>query len=183
MKTKMKTGKKSVYIISVIILIIALSISISLIWINKKNGIEREAVVTIFFEKYQKLDESCGEYLLNNEEGLISFNGAQALFAKTLEYDIKNVKRGKEYSIVNVTIDNVDIIETLNQILADNPEATDGMTEKIITLLDSDTAPRKTFKVEVWVDHASNKIRMTGDLANALLGGYHELVNELLDGG
>lgn len=179
----MKKGKKSIYIISSIILIAVISISMYSIWTNKKKGIEKEAVVTRFFEKYQKLDESCGECLLNNEEGIITFNGAQALFAKSLEYDIKNVKRNDEYSIVNVTVDNVDIIETLNQTLADNPEATDGMTEELITLLDSDTVPRKTFKVEVWVDNSSNKIRMTGDLANALLGGYHELINDLLDRG
>ena len=178
----MKAKKKILYVIISLVTLVIIGLSIKFVLANY-NGKESKAAVNNFFEKYQDLDESCGEYLLGNETGAINFSGSQILFAKSLEFDIKNVKQGEKYSIVNVNVENVDFIQALKQVLEENSDDTEGMTENIITLLESKKAPRKKFKIEVWIDNNSNKIQMTGDLANALLGGYHEMINDLLIGG
>lgn len=175
----MKAKKNFLYVVISLFIVVIISIS----FITSCNGKERKEVVNNFFEKYHDLDESCGEYLLNNKNDTINFSGFQILFAKSLEFDIKNVKQGEKYSIVNVNVENVDFIQALKQVIEENPDDTEGMTENIITLLESKKAPRKKFKIEVWIDNKSNKIQMTGDLANALLGGYHEMINDLLIGG
>ena len=140
--------------------------------------------VSAFLEAYQAKDATCGKYLSGSEEDTnVAFEGFQSVLADPITFEIKSVDVNKEYNVVNVVITNVDfeaVFEGLvNEDLA--VDSTENIALELEKRLQADDAPMREFEVPVKLNE-EQKIEMTSELSNALLGGYTQYIYELTEG-
>lgn len=141
--------------------------------------------VLAFLTAYQAQDETCGQYLAGNEENTnVKFEGFQSILAEPIKFEINSVKEEKEYTIVNVNITNVDFGKVFEE-LANSDElqidTTENIAAELKTRLQAEEAPVIEFEVPIKLNK-ENKIEMTSELSNALLGGYTQYIYELTEG-
>lgn len=140
--------------------------------------------VSAFLESYQAKDETCGKYLLENEEETnVEFEGFQAVLAEPITFEIKSVETNKEYNVVNVVITNVDFKVVFEELVNDDLEivSKENIALELEKRLQADDAPMREFEVPVKLNE-EQKIEMTSELSNALLGGYTQYIYELTEG-
>lgn len=151
---------------------------------SSKEEEQCKDVVTAFLTAYQLRDESCGKYLsLNNEDETVDFEGFQSILAESLEFKIVSVELSDDYNIVNVIISNVDFGKVVDELVnneADNL-ASDDILRELEKKLQVQDAPLREFEVPVKLNE-EQKIEMTSELSNALLGGYTQYIYELTEG-
>ena len=151
--------------------------------INEKQCQEK---VKAFLMAYQKKDVTCGKYLAGNKEDeTVQFRGFQAILAESIEFKIESAKKHEDYNIVNVVITNVDFGRVYDGLVSNGDLQVDTTEDIIIELekrLQKEDAPMREFEVEIIMDK-EEKIEMTSELSNALLGGYTQYIYELMEGG
>lgn len=142
--------------------------------------------VTKFLTAYQAQDVTCGEYLSGNEDDIpVQFEGFQSVLAKPIKFKIKSVEANKDYWIVDTVITNVDFGKVFEKLVNREDlqiDTTDGIIAELKKQLQAEDAPKRNFEVQIKLDK-EQKIEMTGELSNALLGGYTQYIYELTERG
>lgn len=147
---------------------------------------DAKAVTEEFLTSFQQLDSSANELLANTEVGSeLKFQGVQASLAQRMTFDIGKCKKNKEGYIVEVVVTTVDFakeFEILNDEFSENGTEEEAL-EAISKRLSSSDASMRDFKLKIPVveNHDTFQIVMTAELENALSGGYHEYINELVE--
>lgn len=142
---------------------------------------QSEETVSAFISAYQAQDPTCGEYLVGNEEGeAVTFEGFQSILAAPLSFEIKSVDSEEDSYTVNVVITNVDFGATLESMEEDSfePASSEELLRELENRLQAEDAATRSFEVSVPVTQ-DQKIEMTSQLSNALLGGYTEYISDL----
>lgn len=138
-----------------------------------------------FLQSYQSLDETCGEYLSKNEnEEKIEFEGFQAFLAKQITYKINSVDVNEENRTVEVEITNIDFKKIIEEFINKktlNIASAEEFKNELVKKIQSKDAPKRKFNIVIKLDDDC-KIIMTSELSNALLGGYTQYINELIEG-
>jgi hypothetical protein len=152
------------------------------------NGKEKKRCkenVNSFLSKYQKSDPTCGSFLSSENDDEIKFEGYQKIFAQSITYKIKKVNIDKEKKTVEVIINNIDFRTVCNNLFEDleknsnlDSKDVDLLLEKELTLED---VPMKEYTVLFLLDE-NDKIQLTSEVSNALLGGYPEYIYNLTTG-
>lgn len=151
---------------------------------SSKEKEQCEENVSAILEAYQSKDETCGKYLSGNEKDAnVEFEGFQSVLADPITFEIKSVEVNKEYSIVNVVITNVDFEAVFEGLVNDDlkVDSTESIALELEKRLQADDAPMREFEVPVKLNE-EQKIEMSSELSNALLGGYAQYIYELTEG-
>ncbi len=142
--------------------------------------------VTAFLSSYQAKDKTSGKYLSDNKEGeVMVFEGFQAILAEPIKFEIKSVEVNKDYNIVNVVITNVDFGVVFEGLVNSDDlhiDTTEEIMDELEKRLQAKDAPMHEYEIAVKLDK-EQKIEMTSELSNALLGGYTQYIYELTEGG
>lgn len=142
--------------------------------------------VKAFLMAYQEQDINCGKYLAGNQEvETVQFEGFQAILAESIKFEIESVEVNEDYDIVNVVITNVDFGRVYDGLVSSEDLQIDTTGDIIFELekrLREKDVPKREFEVSIKMDK-EQKIEMTSELSNALLGGYTQYIYELTEGG
>lgn len=142
--------------------------------------------VTAFLTAYQAKDVTSGKYLLDNGGGeIMEFEGFQAILAEPIKFEIKSAEVDKDYNIVDVVITNVDFGLVFEGLVNSDDlyiDTTEEIIDELEKRLKAKDAPMHEFEISVKLDK-EQKIEMTSELSNALLGGYTQYIYELTEGG
>ena len=106
----------------------------------------------------------------------------QQLMEEKLSFSIKESKKDGDTVTISAVITAVD----LEQVLLSLPESVNSQEtarEALLAALQKENVPRKDFSVEVLLVQQDGKwvVRMTRDLADALLGGYYSILDKLAE--
>ena len=106
----------------------------------------------------------------------------QQLMEEKLSFSIKESKKDGDTVTISAVITAVD----LEQVLLSLPESVNSQEtarEALLAALQKEDVPRKDFSVEVLLVQQDGKwvVRMTRDLADALLGGYYSILDKLAE--
>jgi len=173
--------KRSSIILFVLLLVICL---------NGCSTEEKDASKTKvdeFLRLYQSLDSNAGACLANQiGYQTVQYEGMQAVLAKRITFETGRVKKSDDYYLVHTTIKNVDFInvfETMQQELSADTSV-DEILLQLQQRLEADDAVMREFSLEVPVQKNGDtyEIVMTGELSNALSGGYNEYLTQLTGG-
>ena len=113
------------------------------------------------------------------------FEGFQAILAEPIKFEIKSVEVNKDYNIVNVVITNVDFGVVFEGLVNSDDlhiDTTEEIMDELEKRLQAKDAPMHEYEIAVKLDK-EQKIEMTSELSNALLGGYTQYIYELTEGG
>lgn len=153
---------------------------------SSKEKEQCQEQVTAFLTAYQEQDISCGKYLSRNKGAeTVQFEGFQAVLAEPIKFEIKSVEVNEDYNVVNVIITNVDFGMVYDGLVSSDDLQIDTIEDIVLELekrLREKDAPMREFEVAVKVNK-EQKIEMTSELSNALLGGYTQYIYELTEGG
>ena len=142
--------------------------------------------VTEFLTAYQAQDITCGKYLSgNNQDETVKFEGFQSVLAEPIKFEVKSAEVNNDYNMVNVVITNVDFGTVFEGLVNSDDvqmDITENITAELEKRLQAEDAPMREFEIVVKL-YKEQKIKMTGELSNALLGGYTQYIYELTEGG
>lgn len=177
---KTKTGLRIVSLVLVFLFL--------LVGCGSEHTPESEKVqkaVESFLTLYQQRNGDAASLLSSYQNDQISFDGFQGLFAEKITYSVKRVRKESDGSYVaTANITNIDFKKIMEDVESRLPET--GTEEDVLGMLKetiaSDDCPMRTYPVEISVIVAEDgcKLVMTGELSNALLGGYNEYLSELV---
>lgn len=147
---------------------------------------DSETTVNEFLTGYQEKNVDITKYLADNlDETNFNYVGFQGLLAEKLTFFIKDVKEDDKQSVVTVEITNIDFTKAFDKVKAkvNTSFTTEDLLKKLTNELSSPSCDMRTFEVSIPLVKKDDeyKIRMTESLSNALLGGYNEYVNSLLE--
>lgn len=153
---------------------------------SSKEETQCQENVEAFLTAYQAQDKACGKFLSGNyEEVSVEFEGFQAVLAESIKFEIESSEIDKDSNVINVVITNVDFGKVFEG-MASSDDFQSNITEDIIIELEkrlqAEDAPVREFEVAIKLDK-EQKIEMTSELSNALLGGYTQYIYELTEGG
>ena len=151
---------------------------------SSKEKEQCKANVSAFLEAYQTKDTTCGKYLSGSEKDAnVEFEGFQSALADSITFKIKSVEENKESNIVNVVITNVDFKAVFEDLVNDDlkVDSTESVVLELEKRLQADDAPMREFEVPVKLNE-DQKIEMSSELSNALLGGYTQYIYEITEG-
>ena len=141
--------------------------------------------VDSFLERYQQQDPITSVFLTTStlDPSGMTFYGFQGYIAETLTYTIIGERVDEEeprVTWVDVEIKTVDMAELLRAIENTDEENPNVIRETLINWVNSPNAPRRTFEVPVMVLKVPTGlglyIQMTGELSDALFGGFNSFI-------
>ncbi len=137
------------------------------------------AVCEDFFSAYAALDGSTAGSLLQSGSS-IHFSNLHGALSRHVEAELGACAIDGDTATVDVSITNADIaavIAALPSYIASQEEASEAM----IDALGASDVPTAVFDVTLSLARCSGewRIEMTPELSNALLGGYHTLVDSM----
>lgn len=184
MKTRMV---KKILLLFIMSLILTLSI-IALWWLyhitaNKKAA---EKVTKQFMQAYVQQDAAvCEKLLLNGRADAVEFSGAQEALSKTITYKILGSRWiDDDVVAVSLEIENVCFSKIMENVMTNlQGELTENYIVTTIMATSSQPENRKVYPCEAIVYCGSEqKIQITSNFSNALLGGLNEYITSLLSG-
>ena len=143
---------------------------------------EAREVCEDFFDAYVSCD---GEELAEKMEGLeesVPFGGLQQQMAEGMDFETKKVKSEGDTMLVSAVITSVD----LRRVLESLPETVDSIEaakEALAEAFAERDVPLREFEVDVVLVQEDDEwvVQMTPGLADALLGGYYSMIEELAE--
>ena len=135
-----------------------------------------------FFAAFTSQDEAALAAVLEGGELSMPASQMQQLMEEKLAFSIKESKKDGDTVTISAVITAVD----LEQVLLSLPESVNSQEaarEALLAALQKENVPRKDFSVEVLLVQHDGKwvVRMTRDLADALLGGYYSILDKLAE--
>lgn len=167
------------------LLLISVLCVLGLCGCSSKEERQCQEQVKAFLTAYQEQDTTCGKYLSGNEDNeSVEFKGFQAILAEPVKFQIKSAEVNKDYNIVKVIVTNVDFGKVFEELVNDDlqVETREAIVTELEKRLQAEDAPMREFEISVKLDK-NQKIEMTSELSNALLGGYTQYIYELTEGG
>lgn len=181
---KKKTVKKGLLLLAAI-LILAAGI-VTVLWFYR-GAVQKKAAENAadqFMQAYIQQDSAgCEQLLLNGGSEPVEFSEAQKVLSQTITYKILGSERVDSDAVaVNLEIENVDFSKIMEDITTD---LQGELTESDIVAAIGETANqaenRKVYPCEVLVYCGEEeKIAITSNFSNALLGGFNEYLTFLL---
>lgn len=162
------------------LLIVSLLCTSMLCGCSKTEEETSKESVEAFLTAYQQQDTSYADYLENVEENsTVEFKDFQAVLAEKLEYEIESVEIEEDYNTVYVKISNIDCAKILDELAEseDGQQTKDEIMNELERRLQETSASRSEYEVEIRVSK-ENKIQLSLQLSNALLGGYYNIYDE-----
>lgn len=164
------------------ILLVLLVAAVLLTGCKAKAPQEAQEACESFFAAFTSQDEAALAAVLEGGELSMPASGMQQLMEEKLAFSIKESKKDGDTVTISAVITAVD----LEQVLLSLPESVNSQEtarEALLAALQKEDVPRKDFSVEVLLVQQDGKwvVRMTRDLADALLGGYYSILDKLAE--
>lgn len=164
------------------ILLVLLAAAVLLTGCKAKAPQEAQEACESFFAAFTNQDEAALAAVLEGGEFSMPVSQMQQLMEEKLSFSIKESKKNGDTVTISAVITAVD----LEQVLLSLPESVNSLEaarEALLAALQKEDVPRKDFSVEVLLVQQDGKwvVRMTQDLADALLGGYYSILDKLTE--
>ena len=164
------------------ILLVLLVAAVLLTGCKAKAPQEAQEACESFFAAFTSQDEAALAAVLEGGELSMPASQMQQLMEEKLSFSIKESKKDGDTVTISAVITAVD----LEQVLLSLPESVNSQEtarEALLAALQKENVPRKDFSVEVLLVQQDGKwvVRMTRDLADALLGGYYSILDKLAE--
>lgn len=164
------------------ILLVLLAAAMLLAGCKAKAPQEAEEACESFFAAFTNQDEAALAAVLEGGGLSMPASEIQRLMEDKLSFSMKESKKNGDTVTISAVITAVD----LEQVLLSLPESVNSQEaarEALLAALQKEDVPRKDFSVEVLLVRQEDKwvVRMTRDLADALLGGYYSILDKLAE--
>lgn len=164
------------------ILTVLLAAAVLLAGCKGKVPQEAEEACESFFAAFTNQDEAALAAVLEGGGLSMPASEMQQLMEDKLSFSMKESKKDGDTVTISAVITAVD----LEQVLLSLPESINSQEaarEALLAALQKEDVPRKDFPVEVLLVQQDGKwvVRMTRDLADALLGGYYSILDKLAE--
>ena len=164
------------------ILLVLLVAAVLLTGCKAKAPQEAQEACESFIAAFTSQDEAALAAVLEGGELSMPASQMQQLMEEKLSFSIKESKKDGDTVTISAVITAVD----LEQVLLSLPESVNSQEaarEALLAALQKEDVPRKDFSVEVLLVQQDGKwvVRMTRDLADALLGGYYSILDKLAE--
>lgn len=164
------------------ILMVLLAAAMLLAGCKAKAPQEAEEACESFVAAFTNQDEAALAAVLEGGGLSMPASEIQRLMEDKLSFSMKESKKEGDTVTISAVITAVD----LEQVLLSLPESVNSQEaarEALLAALQKEDVPRKDFPVEVLLVQQDGKwvVRMTRDLADALLGGYYSILDKLAE--
>lgn len=164
------------------ILTVLLAAAVLLAGCKGKAPQEAEEACESFFAACASQDEAALAAVLEGGELSMPASEMQQLMMDQLSFSMKETQKEGDTVTISAVITAVD----LEQVLLALPESVNSQEaarEALVAALQKEDVPKKDFPVEVLLVQQEGKwvVRMTRDLADALLGGYYSILDKLAE--
>lgn len=178
-QAKKKSIVPKIIILFFVFVVVILGI-LFFVYQNRKATSE-ETLVDQFLNAYVQQDPTCADFLLNSYAGGVDFSKEQSALSKNLTYKIKGSRTEGEYAIISVEIENLDFAKIIDPLVKENTMELKE-SDILVALQEKGENIKKTYPCEVVVYKGGfeDKIIVTEDLSEALLGGLNEYIETLL---
>lgn len=164
------------------ILMVLLAAAVLLAGCKSQAPQEAKDACESFFAACTSQDQAALAAVLEGGELSLPASSMQQLMEEKLSFSLKDSKKEGDTVTISAIITAVD----LEQVLLSLPESVNSQEaarEALVEALGKEDVPRKDFSVEVLLVQQDGKwvVRMTRDLADALLGGYYTILDKLAE--
>lgn len=176
--------KKMTYVLTAILVTVIIALGIGRVLDNKRNETGKTTVEK-FLTLYKNRNGEAGKLLFNNVvNSEITFKGFQGILAEKIEFKIKRVKKEDKGYQVTTEISNIDFGKIFQKNIDENVNA-EKISENVKKQMKAKDVPIRKFIVEIPVveENGRDKVVLTPELSNALLGGYNEYLDGLMGDG
>lgn len=145
---------------------------------------ELKSVCDTFLESYAQGDSQTLAELFGSTKDEVQMGEIQSALAEKISIKTGNTKKKGKTAVVSAVITSPDL-ETLLNALPEEIDSTDEAKEALVKAIEGENTAVKEFLVEIALEQNEDEkwqIRMTPELADALLGGYYSIMSEMVEG-
>lgn len=170
---KQITGRK------ILALLCSLLLVVSCTACGGKGKEEAKIACENFFQAYSSCDSQALTEFMEGLAAPAAFTDIQRGMAKSLQFELKKVKSKGNTMVVSAVITAVDLQKVLES-LPETADSKESAKEALAAALDAENVPTKEFEANVSLVQKDEKwaVKMTPELADALLGGYYSILKE-----
>ena len=143
---------------------------------------EAKAACESFLQAYVSLDGEQVAKSLGEMNGAEEFSDLQGAVAQRIAYQTKGVLMEEGRAVVSTVITAIDL-EAVFSSLPEGINSAEGAKEALLQAFAADDVPMREFVVEIELLGSADDwtVQMTPELSDALLGGYHSLMETLME--
>ena len=143
---------------------------------------EAKAACESFLQAYVSLDGEEVAKSLGGMNGAEEFSDLQGAVAQRIAYQTKGVQMEEGRAVVSTVITAIDL-EAVFSSLPEGINSAEGAKEALLQAFAADDVPMREFVVEIELLGSADDwtVQMTPELSDALLGGYHSLMETLME--
>ena len=141
---------------------------------------EAKAACESFLQAYVSLDGEEVAKSLGGMNGAEEFSDLQGAVAQRIAYQTKGVQMEEGRAVVSTVITAIDL-EAVFSSLPEGIDSAEGAKEALLQAFAADDVPMRVVEIELLGSADDWTVQMTPELSDALLGGYHSLMETLME--